>query len=493
MIKRSKTAIRALLPKNTFARGVGVLVGGTASAQILLVLAVPILTRLYTPEDFGLLAVYASLLAIIGVISTLRYELAIPLPEDDVEAANVAVLSLLLVAISTALTAILLLMLGTSIFELLGVPVLANYMWLIPVGLLISGAYSVFNYWSVRIKRFGTIAQTKIIQAIASLIIQLVTFKFGFFGLLLGQVAGQSVGTTNLARPALAMLAFKQVSWCNIKKVAIKYKRFPLYSNWAALFNVVGHQMPSLLIASFFMASAVGFYTLAVRVLLYPASVISNSVGSVFFSEAANSYRKGTLKILYIKIQSRLIEYGFPPLILLTLFAPDVFFIVFGSDWEVAGHLSQWLILTVFASFVISPTSTIFSIINKQNIGMWLQINLFLLRFSALIFGGFYLDINGTVAIYSILSVLGYTLFAIMIMINIGVPARAFYRPVMNGILYSVLAALPLYLLKVTEVGIINGYGLLAFLAFITIVGFRYYFISLNEYRAYDVDKKIKN
>jgi len=141
MIKRSKTAIRALLPKNTFARGVGVLVGGTASAQILLVLAVPILTRLYTPEDFGLLAVYASLLAIIGVISTLRYELAIPLPEDDVEAANVAVLSLLLVAISTALTAILLLMLGTSIFELLGVPVLANYMWLIPVGLLISGAF----------------------------------------------------------------------------------------------------------------------------------------------------------------------------------------------------------------------------------------------------------------------------------------------------------------------------------------------------------------
>jgi len=83
LITQTKNQLRRLLPKNAFVRSVSVLVGGTAGAQILLVLAAPLLTRLYTPEDFGLLAVYASLLALIGVISSLRYELAIPLPEDD--------------------------------------------------------------------------------------------------------------------------------------------------------------------------------------------------------------------------------------------------------------------------------------------------------------------------------------------------------------------------------------------------------------------------
>ena len=111
---RIRSSLRRLLPRNAFARGVSVLVGGTAGAQLLTVLAAPLLTRLYSPEDFGLLAVYASLLALIGVISSLRYELAIPLPEDDTEAANVAVLSLILVGISTLLSAVLVLLLGSE-------------------------------------------------------------------------------------------------------------------------------------------------------------------------------------------------------------------------------------------------------------------------------------------------------------------------------------------------------------------------------------------
>lgn len=185
MITGAKNQLRRLLPKNTFARSVSVLVGGTFSAQLLLVLTAPLLTRLYSPEDFGLLAVYASLLALIGVISSLRYELAIPLPEDDGEAANVAVLCLILVVISTILTGVLVLLMGSAIAAALGVPTLAGYLWLLPVGVLLTGFYSVFNYWAVRTKRFTTIAGTKLRQAIATLAIQLAAFKLGGIALLL--------------------------------------------------------------------------------------------------------------------------------------------------------------------------------------------------------------------------------------------------------------------------------------------------------------------
>ena len=117
MIKYFKKNIRTLLPKNNFARNVSVLVSGTTGAQILLILSVPFLTRLYTPEDFGILAVYASLLSFIVVIASLRYELAIPLPKNEVEAANVAFLSLLLVIVITILTGIVVLIFGSSIIE----------------------------------------------------------------------------------------------------------------------------------------------------------------------------------------------------------------------------------------------------------------------------------------------------------------------------------------------------------------------------------------
>ena len=128
MFQQAKNYLRRLLPKNAFARGVRVLVGGTVGLQVLTLLAAPLLTRLYSPEDFGLLAVYASVLALIGVISSLRYELAVPLPEDDVEAANVATLSLILVGLSALLTGVLAWQLGPAIADLLGVPVLAGYL-----------------------------------------------------------------------------------------------------------------------------------------------------------------------------------------------------------------------------------------------------------------------------------------------------------------------------------------------------------------------------
>ena len=74
-----KETARRLLPRNRFARSVSVLVGGTAAGQIIVMAASPILTRLYSPEDFGLLSVYAGLLGILGVIASLRYQLATPL------------------------------------------------------------------------------------------------------------------------------------------------------------------------------------------------------------------------------------------------------------------------------------------------------------------------------------------------------------------------------------------------------------------------------
>jgi O-antigen/teichoic acid export membrane protein len=422
-----------LKPKSAFARGVGVLAGGTAAAQLLSVLAAPLLTRLYSPEDFGLLAVYASLLALIGVVSSLRYELAIPMPEDDAEAANVATLSLILIGISTLLTGGLVLPLRNTIAELLGTPAIASYLWLLPVGVLLSGIYSVFNYWSVRTKRFTTIAGTKLAQALATIGIQLAAFKLGGIALLFGQVAGQGVGTGTLYRSALMSEGFRQVTWHGIAHVARRYRRFPIFLTWDGLLNTAGSQLPPLLFAAFFSPAAAGLYSLANRVLSLPASVIGNAVGQVFFSNAAAAYRAGNHGLLLDKFQRNLIQIGMPPALILIILGPNLFALIFGEQWRQAGEFARFMAPWLFLVFVYAPLSTLFAVMECQTQVLVLQIVLLILRLCALAIGAWIGQLSSAVLIFAATSAVCYLGFLFWIAHMTGNSASSLFWSILEA------------------------------------------------------------
>jgi O-antigen/teichoic acid export membrane protein len=179
-----KKIISNKLPKNAFVRSISVLVGGTMGAQALTLLAAPLLTRIYSPDDFGLLAVFTSMLAIALLVGSLRYDIAIPIPEDNIEATNLVVLSFILILFNTILIAVSVLFMSKPIADVLGLPVLASYLWLLPLGVLLGGTYGIFSQWSIRMKCFGVIASTRIWQSFISLVIQFSFFKFGGVGLL---------------------------------------------------------------------------------------------------------------------------------------------------------------------------------------------------------------------------------------------------------------------------------------------------------------------
>ena len=144
--------VKRFLPESAFAKNVSVLVGGTALGQVITVLASPLLTRIYTPDDFGTLAVFASFLSIAAVIASLRYELAIPLPEDDKTAANVLALSLSIVVGNSLLAGILVWLFGGKVVNVINAPQLRPYLWLLPLGIFGVGTYQVLNYWAIRKK-----------------------------------------------------------------------------------------------------------------------------------------------------------------------------------------------------------------------------------------------------------------------------------------------------------------------------------------------------
>lgn len=441
-----KELIRRFLPRNRFARSVSILAGGTAAGQIIVVVASPILTRLYSPEDFGVLAVFAGLLAILGVVASLRYQLAIPLPESDEDAANVTVLSLLVVAFMAALATLIIWLWGDSFATLLNVPTLSPHLWLLPVGLLLTGTYQVFNYWAIRTKAFPEIARTKLTQALSMVGVQLGAYTLGPLSLILGQVFGQAAGTTSLGVLTVRqkLPTFRRVRVSSIRTAAIRYRHFPIYSTWGGFFNSSSTQLPTILFASLFSPAAAGIYMLSHRVLAMPMQLLGRAIGDIFLSTAPTAYRNGDLKSLVAKTHSVLANIAMPPLLVLVIAGPDLFSIVFGEEWRMAGEFARWMAPWLYLQFITSPLSLLFVTLEKQKHELILQAVLLASRIAALLGAAYLGDLKVAVVAFAMTSAACYLLVLIWEMKLTGNGWKAVFAPTTRALIVSIFLVIPI-------------------------------------------------
>lgn len=462
-----KETLKRLLPRNKFARAVSVLAGGTAAGQIIVVAASPLLTRLYSPEDFGLLAVYAGLLGILGVIASLRYQLAIPLPESDEEAASITVLSLLVVLGMTLSCAIVVGIWAQDISVLLNTPDLARYLWLVPIGVLLVGAYQVLTYWAIRVRSFTAIARTKLAQALATVGVQLGAYGIGPLALLLGQAFGHGAGIGSLTALAVRerWSPFRAVRVTDVRIAAVRFRRFPIYSSWGGLLNATGTQLPPILFASLFSPAAAGVYLLANRVLNAPMQLVGKAVANVFFSEAAEARRTGNLSALVASVHQKLAFIAMPPALILLLSGPDLFAFLFGADWKVAGAFAQALSPMVYAIFVTSPISTLTSVLEMQVHAVAFQATLVLARVSGLVLGAWQDQVHLAVLYFSLGSVIAYLGFLIWAFRVVALPVGRAFKDTIAALIPAALIVLPLILGKLG----IPGFGSVLLLSFFSV------------------------
>lgn len=229
---------------------------GSAASQALIVLASPLLTRLYTPEDFGLLAVFSALLGFFSVASCLRYELAIPIARTSSAALNTIAIAFGINAIVAFSIVVTLVPLRKEVAALFSAPDLADHLWLLPVGVVFVGLYRIFTFWSVREKSFGLLARTKLTQAIGGIATQIScgVLSQGPFGLILGQIIGQSIGAISLGRNLLrhATKVQYRLRSRRIAATAKRYIRFPKYDFPAALIDTLAVNLPQFMLALLF-------------------------------------------------------------------------------------------------------------------------------------------------------------------------------------------------------------------------------------------------
>ena len=379
---------------SSFATDVLKLVTGTTFAQIIAILASPLLTRLYGPEAFGFLALFTSITSIIGVIACMRYEMAIMLPKTDEEAANLLGLCLLCVAVISGLTVPALYFGGDALLSLLKAPGLAPYLILVPVFVFISGVFLALNYWNSRTKHFGRLSVARVTSSLATTGTQLGAGFAGYAtgGSLIGaNLVGVSVSTGVLGGQIWRddhTLLRRSISWQGMIDGLKRYKKFPLIDSSSALMNTASWQLPAFLLAAFFSPVVVGFYALGFRMLQFPMSLIGSSIAQVFFQRASEARSDGTLPFLVENVFRLLVMIGIFPILAVTIIGPELFAVIFGDVWAEAGLYAQVLSIWAFVWFISSPLSTIWIVLEKQAFGIRVTTLNFLTRIISLVLGG---------------------------------------------------------------------------------------------------------
>ncbi len=411
--------LKSKLPeKGGFVFNTLVLMTGTTIAQAIPIAISPILTRIYSPENFGIFALFTSITGILSTIATGRYELAIMLPEKDEDSINVVALSILIAFGISFLILSTVFIFNNQITKLLGNQEISKWLYFVPLFVLLAGIYQSLKYWATRKKQFKKVAISEVSQSTARATINtpLGFLNFGSTGLITGALVGQASATSVLGWKTWKNDKSKRrfISKEKIKKNARIYKNFPKYSTLKALLNTASNQMPIFLLTSFFSATITGFYSFGHRIVAAPMGLLGRSVAQVFYEKASRTYNEqGDLYNLVKNVYIKLAKIGIIPFTLLIVLAPTLFAIIFGSEWKQAGIYTQILTPWLFVMFLNSPVTFVVEILGKQKEYLIYEVFLFLFRVVSIMLG-FYIFNNSFVSIVLFSSI--STIFSIFLL-----------------------------------------------------------------------------
>lgn len=448
--------IKQKIKPGSFLRNVLTVASGTVIAQAITVFVSPIITRMYTPSDMGVLASFTAIVAIFGVIAAGRYELAIVLPETDKLSNAVAFAGFIFAFIFGLVITVVTIVFNKPLVSLLKLQGdAASWSYLLGFFVFLTGTELLLNRLAIRNRHFKVIASTRVTQQISGNGIKIGWgyFSPGTFGLFIATLFSTLSRIVRLAMDEIKKLIVREnrPSWTDIKQSAIRYKKFPMVSCWEGLLNAASVQLPVILFTMLFSPAIAGYYSLSHRILSMPMSLIGSSVANVFLERAAKTKDDDAeLGRITLELYKKLLLIGSLIMSFVTFYGDKLLPFVFGGQWVEAGRFAQLISLTLVFQFAISPISTIFTI-KEDLVGAFIwQLFLFLSRISIILFFFFGLkSVMKILMLYTIISCIFYILFAFKIfaMAKIGLK-----KPLKAIIKYScsiyIIQFLITYLLK---------------------------------------------
>jgi len=364
---------RRRLSASSFASNVVFMLAGTMLGQAASVLLAPVLTRIYSPDQFGTLSVYTAVLSILGVMAALGFDGAIPIATGGSELANLLAVSGVSLLGTTGLLSIAAWLLPEHAATSDWLGTLSSCRVLLPLGFFCLGSYYVMVAAATWLGAFREIARTRISQGLSGPISQIALGLLGAGapGLAIGFVIGQSSGTLLLAsRVYRAVPELRRVvSWQGMVAAMRRYAHFPLFSSWSRVLDMAGGGTVLFLVFSVcYSPEIAGFMFLTERVIGRPLLIVSTSLLQVFTGEAGQAVRQepALFSRRFRQVVPRQFMLSAAWVLLANLIASWAFPILFGNQWDAAIPYLRALSPAYLALAVLHPVSTSLQILERQ-------------------------------------------------------------------------------------------------------------------------------
>lgn len=397
--------IRSII-SSVHVRNVAKLLSANVVAQVIGLLVYPILTRMYTPEDFGLMNLFVSIGSVLVILATAEYYYAIVLPKDDTDARGVVHVSLCVLLLTTVLLLLTLPFAGW-IADVFNTPQLADvYAWM-PLMVLLLGGWNVLNYWYIRNKMYTRISGYQMSQSVLSAGMKM---GFGYAGMLQGGLIYSMVLAPALSLLTSIVLAFKRcvrvllhVDVCAMRKAATEYRNFPLYTMPRSLVNVLAGQLPVLLLVPIFGTEQVGLWGMALLLGFVPINMLTKAIYQVLYQHVTEcvhiSKPIGNMLKRFVWWSSLVVV---PVFAILGYVLPELTSWLLGDAWYVSGEYVRWMLPWLWLSLLTGSICFLSDVFMQQKIGLWFEILLAVCRVAGLLLGMWLDSFLWAIAAYAI-------------------------------------------------------------------------------------------
>ncbi|HCA07568.1 lipopolysaccharide biosynthesis protein [Chryseobacterium sp.] len=413
MLKKIIDSLKSKDENSNFFRNIFVLLLGTGMAQALPILFSPVLSRLYGPDAFGQLSLLTSLITLLSVFSTGRYDLSIVQAKSHYKAKSLLRISNYLNLAFLVLCGVIVVLYSLqTFFKLQILESLGNAIFVIPTMVFGYSMISIFNNWYNRNGHYKKMSSLKIVVSISTLAASLF---LGFFwkdinGLMYGYFISLLIVGILLTYKHYNLL-FGKRHINRLKSVSKEHIDYPKYLLMSTLLSELSLSLPIFLLANYFGDHITGYFAFAYRVTTLPIMMLGNAIGDVYRQKAAEYYRvNGECKTLFVNSVKRLALVGVLPLLILILFSNWLFTFFFGSEWEVSGTISKYFAVMIFFQVISTPLSYTITFNNSQNLDLFLQIFRFVFSFIAIYIGAMQKDYMLAIKLY----VIGFSLYYIL-------------------------------------------------------------------------------
>lgn len=345
------------------------MLSGNTLSQLIPFIIAPILSRLFSPEEFAVLANFLAIVGVIGIISTGRLELAVPIPIEHKKAQEI-VYSGFIITLGLGIISILIPVFAYQIGALYNDKQLPEYLWLVPFSIISFGLLGLTNNWNLRQERFHLISIGKITQSIINngLAAILGYIGWGVNGLIIAWLLSQYVNILVLLFGVNRKVNYKDFGVLTLKNTLREYKDFPLINSLHAFTDIFVTQfLLYWLISSYFGFLELGLFAMMNKYVKAPIVLISSSVSQLFYVEAGKAINSGQSLFSILKKTVRTsIIFGIPFIVVLLFFGPIIFKLYLGDKWEIAGAYARCISPMLLLYFILSPISGLPILLNKQ-------------------------------------------------------------------------------------------------------------------------------